>query len=211
MSPRRSKAIPTGLSVFLNCPFDEEYRRIFEAIVFTVHVCGFTCRCALEETDAATVRIEKIVGMIRACDFGIHDLSRVDTHGKLPRFNMPLELGLFLGAQRFGRGRQKKKRCLILEGEKFQYQRFISDIAGQDLAAHGANPEEAVSAVRKFLSDYGPPESRIPGRNRIVAMWKDFTVALPGLLLYAKQDRESMTFKEFRSYVAEFVAALADT
>jgi hypothetical protein len=34
--------------------------------------------------------------MIGECELGIHDLSRVDTYGQLPRFNMPLELGLFL-------------------------------------------------------------------------------------------------------------------
>lgn len=208
MSPRPSKARWSGQSVFLNCPFDDEYRSLFEAIVFTIHLCGFSCRCALEETDAAVVRIEKIVRMIAACDLGIHDLSRVDTHGKLPRFNMPLELGLFLGAQRFGQKRQRKKKCLILEGQKYQYQRFISDIAGQDLAAHNGKAEEAITAVRKFLSDYASEDAKIPGRNRILALWQEFTTALPGLLAYAKQDRESMTFREFRNYVEEFVAAV---
>ena len=89
--------------VFINCPFDPEYRPIFEAVVFAVHRCGFVARCALEDGDSDVVRIAKILRMIRDCALGIHDLSRVDAQGKLPRFNMPFELGLFMGARQFGR------------------------------------------------------------------------------------------------------------
>ncbi len=49
----------------------------------------------------------------------------------LPRFNMPLELGIFLGAKRFGSQKQKQKNGLILDREKYRYQSFCSDIAGQ--------------------------------------------------------------------------------
>jgi hypothetical protein len=45
---RYTKARWSGRPVFLNCPFDDEYRSLFEAIVFTIHLCGFSCRCALE-------------------------------------------------------------------------------------------------------------------------------------------------------------------
>jgi len=41
------------------------------------------------------------VEIIRDSQFGIHDVSRVelDDANRLPRFNMPLELGLFLRAK----------------------------------------------------------------------------------------------------------------
>jgi transcription initiation factor TFIIIB Brf1 subunit/transcription initiation factor TFIIB len=57
----------------------------------------------LEVSDASQVRIEKIAGIIAACKFGIHDISRteLDPTTHLPRFNMPLELGLFLGREAF--------------------------------------------------------------------------------------------------------------
>ena len=47
----------------------------------------------------------KIYGLIEECRYGIHDLSRtkLDEINALPRFNMPIELGLFLGAMRYGR------------------------------------------------------------------------------------------------------------
>jgi hypothetical protein len=88
-------------SVFINCPFDGQYRSLFEAIVFTVQDCGCIARCALEVSDASQVRIEKIFKMISQCKFGIHDISltELDPSHHLPRFNMPLELGMFLGKE----------------------------------------------------------------------------------------------------------------
>jgi hypothetical protein len=171
MSPRSSKrglSRPEPNAVFVNCPFDPEYKPIFDAVMFAVHRCGFLVRCALEDSDSNVVRIEKIVQMIAECDLGIHDLSRVDTHGSLPRFNMPFELGLFIGAQRYGSSRQRQKRCLILAGEPYQHQRFISDIAGQDVDAHQGRPQEAVRAVRQFLVQHAPSGAKLPGRDRIL-------------------------------------------
>ena len=94
-------------SVFINCPFDSQYRAIFYALVFAVHDCGYVARCALEVDDSGLVRIQKIEQIIADCRFGIHDISRVepDPQTQLPRFNMPLELGLFLGARRYGNKR----------------------------------------------------------------------------------------------------------
>src|SRR5207244_972943 len=120
-------------TVFINCPFDDAYRPLLEAVVFAVHDCGYVARSSLEVTDASQVRIEKITAIIEACRLGIHDISRteIDPQTQLPRFNMPLELGLFLGAKRFGTGKHKAKTCLILDVERYRYQKFISDIAGQ--------------------------------------------------------------------------------
>ena len=85
-------------SVFINCPFDVEYAPIFEAIVFCILDCGFIPRCALEEADSGTFRLNKIQKIIRRSEYTIHDLSRVElsTDTRLPRFNMPFELGLDL-------------------------------------------------------------------------------------------------------------------
>lgn len=85
-------------NVFLNVPFDNRYTELFRALVFTVQDCGFNARCALEADNSADVRVEKLYRIIGECRFGIHDISRtsLDRASGLPRFNMPLELGLFL-------------------------------------------------------------------------------------------------------------------
>src|SRR5262245_21173689 len=104
-------------NVFINCAFDGPYKALFEAIVFAVFDCGFRARCSLEIEDSGQIRMEKILNIIAECKLGISDLSRteLDEAHKLPRFNMPLELGLFLGAKRYGRDKQKRKNCLVLD------------------------------------------------------------------------------------------------
>jgi hypothetical protein len=136
--------------VFLNCPFDAGYRPILNAIIFAVIDLGFVARCALEEEDTGEFRLSKIERIIEECRYGINDLSAValDAITGLPRFNMPLELGLFFGCKRFGPPNQSEKRVLVLDYDPYRYRQFISDISGQDISAHGGNPERAIRAVR---------------------------------------------------------------
>jgi hypothetical protein len=132
--PRARTPAGYPTNVFINCPFDAEFEPLFHAIVFAVIQCGYTVRCALETDDTGATRIDRIYRLIEECRFGIHDISRIehDAINNLPRFNMPFELGLFLGARRFGGARpQRDKQCLVLEAERYRYQKYLSDIAGQ--------------------------------------------------------------------------------
>ena len=52
-------------SVFINCPFDEDYTSLFDALIFAIHDCGFVARCSLEVDDSAQVRIEKVFDIIQ--------------------------------------------------------------------------------------------------------------------------------------------------
>ncbi len=82
--------------VFINCPFDDGYRPLFNALVFVIYDLGFVARCAREADDSGEVRLAKIERIIEQCKYGIHDISEVslDVVNHLPRFNMPLELGI---------------------------------------------------------------------------------------------------------------------
>ena len=142
--------------VFLNVPFDSKYEPFLRALVFAVHDCGLVARCAREIDNSGQVRLEKIYELMGESRFGIHDISRtsLDRESRLPRFNMPLELGIFLGATKFGTGDQKKKSCLILDREPHRYQTYCSDIAGQDIRAHHNRLSEAVKVVRNWLSGH---------------------------------------------------------
>jgi hypothetical protein len=52
-------------SVFINCPFDPDFRPAFDAIVFSTVCCGFSPRCAIESGSVAVPRMERIVeGMV---------------------------------------------------------------------------------------------------------------------------------------------------
>lgn len=194
-------------SVFVNCPFDDAYRQVFEAIVFTIHDCGYIARCALEVADASEVRIEKISRIIASCRFGIHDISRTepDAITGLPRFNMPLELGMFLGAKRFGRAEQKQKICLILDVERYRYQSFISDISGQDVSVHGGDPARAIHVVRDWLNTARPASVRIPGGRAIANRYEIFRAELPSLCAKTRLKVEDLTFSDYLVQVEEWL------
>lgn len=194
-------------SVFLNCPFDEAYRPLFEALVFAVHDCGYIARCALEVSDASEVRIQKITKIIEGCRFGIHDVSRteLDPGTHLPRFNMPLELGLFLGAKRFGGRVQKLKSCLILDIDRYRFQTFISDIAGQDISAHGGEVMKALRVVRDWLRAATPSSIRIPGGARIASRYELFRNELPIMCEKLHLNSNELTFSDYVLHVEEWL------
>lgn len=187
------------LSVFINCPFDRAYRKLFHALVFTVHDCGYLARSALEISDASQVRIDKIMQIIAECRIGVHDISRteLDRKSRLPRFNMPLELGLFLGAKSFGARQQKRKLCLVLDRSPHRYQRFCSDIAGQDISVHGRNIGRAVRAVRDFLRAATAPEVLVPGGDKIHQRYLRFSADLPVMCKELGQAKANLTFRDY--------------
>lgn len=142
-------------SVFINCPFDEDYMDLLHAITFAIYYAGFAPRSALEETDTAVERLSKIVKVIRECRLGVHDISRVEVApaAGLPRFNMPFELGIFYGAVAFGGKQDRNKSFLVLDSEKYRYQKTMSDIAGKDPSSHENDPKKAIGCIRRFLVD----------------------------------------------------------
>jgi hypothetical protein len=192
-------------NVFINCPFDRHYQHLFEAIVFAVFDCGFRPRCSLEIQDGSRIRIENIFKIISECKFGIHDISKTepDDLNNLPRFNMPLELGMFLGAKRYGNGEQTEKICLILDRENYRYQKFISDIAGQDIQAHDNDPKKAIAVVRNWLRN-AQPSSNIPGGEAIGIRYEAFRAKLPVMCQKAGLAEAALTFIDYAWLVSEW-------
>ena len=203
-----ARAVPYDASVFINCPFDRAYAPLFDAIVFAVAACGFTPRSALEIDDASRARFDKITGIIAGSRLGIHDISRTkpDRGSGLPRFNMPLELGVFLGAHRFGPRRQRRKLCLILDLQRYRYQRFISDIAGQDIRAHGNDPTQAIAAVRAFLA--AASGRLLPGGRTIARRYAEFRTQLPRICRRFGLRIDELTFADYCLIITDWLAAV---
>jgi|SRR5215213_2617712 len=195
-------------SVFLNCPFDSDYQRLFRALVFVIQDCGFTPRCALEADDGSEVRIGKIQRIIEESRYGVHDISRteLDTDSGLPRFNVPLELGIFLGAKYFGEARQRSKACIIFDRDRYRYQRFCSDIAGQDIRAHNCDERELIRGVRDALRTWRPDQA-IPGGRTLFARYLAFTEAIPDLAAQLRLDPDELVFYDLTALVSTWVAA----
>jgi len=192
-------------NVFVNCPFDNSYSAMLRALVFAVHDCGFVARCALELDDGSEVRISKIFDLISECQFGIHDLSRteLDEATGLPRFNMPLELGIFLGAKRFGQGNQKRKQALILDREPYRYQQFVSDIAGQDVRAHHGDVHKVIGIVRDWLRTN--TTRIVPGGSKMVERYKLFLRELPLMCKELDLDLDQLIFNDLTTLVVEWL------
>jgi hypothetical protein len=184
--------------VFINCPFDDAYLPILHGLIFAVFACGLRARSAQDVANGAETRIEKIARIIRDCRWAIHDISRTEPNSQgLPRFNMPLELGLFLGARRFGNGVQKRKSCLVLDRQLYRYQAFISDIAGQDIAAHGDDVHSAIKAVRDWLATERAGIAHPPGGGAISERFNRFTADLPLICIETARRPAELTFTEF--------------
>lgn len=185
-------------NVFINCPFTPKYSRILNAIVFAVYDCGFRVYCTIQEEDASQIRIQKIYRIIADCKYGIHDISLtdLDPKTKLPRFNMPLELGIFLGAKRFGKDKQRRKNCLVFDKDQYRYQKFISDISGQDIKAHKNRPKEAISIVRNWLRN-ASNRSDIPGPDIIWNHYHDFMRDFPQMCYDLGLDHNTLIFNDY--------------
>jgi hypothetical protein len=204
-SPRQ--AVPEyASSVFVNCPFDADYTPLFRALIFTIELCGFHARCGLELDDAGTTRAEKLLDLIRGCRLGIHDISRTESNREhLPRFNMPYEFGLFVGFKHAGGRVQQTKSVLVLDREPYRYQRFLSDIAGQDIKSHGNDPERLIATVRDWLqSQTARP---IPGRVFTVRQFRRCKDETPALLAAVQKTEADLdNYPDYYDLVVEWIA-----
>lgn len=185
-------------NVFLNCPFDDNYKPLFQTLIFTVYACGFNPRSALEYDDSDDVRIHKINSLIADCQYGIHDLSLSE-----PRFNMPLELGIFIGCKQFGDIQQRKKKYLILEKDAHQSKRFISDLSGQDVKAHQNDPQILMKSIRDWLSTKN--QKNLPHSPKLFAKYEAFKEILPQLCESEEWVEQELTFSEYSSLVVSWL------
>jgi hypothetical protein len=189
--------------VFFNHPFDDPYTPLARAIVFAIMDCGYTARSALEVSDSADLRLQKIYRIIGECRLGIHDISRTELDAKtgLPRFNMPLELGVFLGARQYGSAEQQKKACLVLDRGRSRYVKFISDIRGLDPQAHDDDPNKAIAVVRDWLDDRSTGDTIQPDGEVIAKRYAVFVSELPAICAAVHLNPSRLTFKNYVTVV----------
>ena len=189
-------------SVFVNCPFDTAFKPLFDALIFTIFACGFTPRCALEYDDSDDIRIQKINAIIEQCQYGVHDISLVE-----PRFNMPLELGIFIGCQRFGDKEQRRKKYLVLESEPYQSKRYISDLSGQDVKAHQNQPAQVIRCVRDWLAN--KTQRNIPHGSPLLSKYEQFRSQLLEICESVEWVVNELTFPEYSGLVVAWLGVVS--
>jgi hypothetical protein len=189
--------------VFVNCPFDPAYTELFNALMFTIYDCGFEPRCA-KEIGAGDQRFPKICDLIRECPLGIHDISRttLDPKSKLPRFNMPLELGVFLGHKTFV---ENNKALMVMDKTKFRYQKSCSDLAGIDIQAHNESPRSLVRVVRDWLSMNQEVREIIPDGTEIFGRYAQFMVDRPKICKTLRLRIKGILYTDYLSVVESWL------
>jgi hypothetical protein len=207
--PRAPPVRAADHNVFINCPFDSAYRGLFEALLFTITASGYKVRCALEDDDAANIRFDKLKRLIRESPWSIHDLSRTELgDNALPRFNMPFELGLAMGAKYFGGKKQRRNKALVMVRERHTLPAYLSDLGGNDPSHHGDDPRALIRVVSRFL--HTSPDGRLlPGPQSYATAFSKFKENLPAIaaaLDWGAADIDP--FANYRAYllfIAEFM------
>jgi hypothetical protein len=192
-------------SVFINCAFDATFVELFRAIIFTVHDCGFIARCALEKGNRDGVRIDKIIKIIEECKYGIHDLSCIEIteESPLPRFNMPYELGIFMGCKYLGESYHRKKDFLVMDSEPHRYKRLISDLAGYDFPSHNNDVNTVINNVRDWMSEAA--SKHLPGALYYQDRYRSFMQVFPALCKAFKVTPQIINFKDYYALVSAWI------
>ncbi len=196
-------------NVFINCPFDDEYKSLFRPLIFTLLILDFEPKIS-QTRSSSNIRINQIKQHIRESKYGIHDLSRSKPmrRNDLPRFNMPYELGLDIGCAEYGGRKYATKRILILETEKYHYQKVISDIAGQDIENHGDDPATLVRKVRNWFSVVDTLHT-YPSANEIWIVYSQFyddMIVELSAQGFTVDEIENMPVSDFIKFAKDWIA-----
>ncbi len=136
----------------------------------------------------------------------MHDISKteLDANSGLPRFNMPFELGLFLGAKRFGGQSHNRKKTLIFDRDRFRYQSYISDIAGQDIHPHNGDVDALIRELATWLRDEAR-DPKVPGAIAVASEFGEFKVDLSAIAAETRLEVSELTFKDLVEITARWV------
>jgi hypothetical protein len=88
--------------------------------------------------------------------------------------------------------------------EKGRYRAFISDIAGQDIRAHGGEPERGIREVRDWLRT-ASKRNTLPGATEIVEHYRQFRLDLPRLCTDLKLEPDRLTFPELATLITDWL------
>lgn len=175
-------------SVFLNIPYDSQFESLYLAYIVGLTQLGFKINATLAVPNQG--RLDQIIYLIEQSDVSIHDLSRIETTSGIPRFNMPLELGLALYHSHATKGRH---RVFVFERKRYRMQRSTSDINGIDPLIHNGKPKGVMAGLRnifhqpsktttvpEMLASYRAVKRKLPELRRIAGSRSLFEAAVFG-------------------------------
>ena len=121
---------------------------------------------------------------------------------------MPFELGVFVGAQRFGTREHRRKRCIVFDRERYRYQRLISDISGHDIHEHAGSPEKMILELTSWLRNHSHV-ALVPGGRAIANDYSTFRLALSAILVDRRLSHREMMFGDYCAIIAQYLKTAA--
>jgi hypothetical protein len=166
------------LEVFLNVPYDKKFERLFLAYISGAAAFGLSPRATLEIRRSSD-RLDRILDLVRACRYSIHDLSRVELDRdapRTPRFNMPFELGLAVAWSRISKNR--RHQWFVCESVNHRLQKSLSDLNGIDPRIHNGKVGDVFVELRNMFTRPG----RQPSVQQMWAIYREVRGNLSSIL-----------------------------
>lgn len=149
-------------TVFLNIPYDGQFRRLYLAYISGLIHLGLK-PCATLEIPGGQNRLDKILDLIRSCRYSIHDLSRVQLDRNppaTPRFNMPFELGLAVASAKLN---SAPHDWFVFETLHRRASKSLSDLGGTDPNIHHGTIEGVMRELcNAFIRQSSPDRFSVP-------------------------------------------------
>jgi hypothetical protein len=168
-------------SASLNIPYDRSYESLYLAFIAGLCAFGLTPRATIE-IPSTKRRLERIIELIRGCEYSFHDLSRVqlDRHSPAtPRFNMPFELGL---AVDWAGGADSGHEWFVFESKAHRLEKSLSDLNGTDPHVH----DGTAYGVLRGLTNALTRKSHRPNLAQLDAIYRDLQKAARKIKLEMK-------------------------
>ena len=168
-------------SAFLNIPYDRRYESLYLAFIAGLCAFGLTPRATIE-IPSTKRRLERIIELIRGCEYSFHDLSRVqlDRHSPAtPRFNMPFELGL---AVDWAGGVDSGHEWFVFESKAHRLEKSLSDLNGTDPHVHDGTAHGVLRGLTNALTR----KSHRPDLAQLDAIYRDLRKAARKIKLELK-------------------------
>ena len=166
-------------SVFLNIPYDSAFENLYLAYIAGLSSFGLIPRATLE-IPTSQRRLQRILKLIQECAYSIHDLSRVQLDAKaprVPRFNMPFELGLAVAQN----ARNRRETWYVCETVPHRIGKSLSDLNGTDVRIHGGT----IMRVFGALCDVFVRKTRQPSVQEMYRIYLILRRNLPTIMRQA--------------------------
>ena len=198
--PARMRRRSAERFVFLNVPYDSAFENLYLAYIAGLSAFGLIPRATLE-IPTSRRRLERILELIQQCPYSIHDLSRVQLDARaprVPRFNMPFELGLAVAQDAGNRG----ETWYVGETVPYRVSKSLSDLDGTDVRVHRGT----VRGVFGALCDIFVRKTRQPSVQEMYRIYLVLRRNLPNMMRQAGA-RDPYGARVFRELV---IAARAE-